>query len=60
MLMKETKQLYESLLSDGDLFDLVSGMSGQWEKDKKLFSIYYDQQMAYINDFDIEDETDFS
>lgn len=41
--MKEVKSLYKFLNETGDLFELVSGMTGNWEKDKKKFKKNYEQ-----------------
>jgi hypothetical protein len=35
--MKEYKELYDSLLSSGVLFDVLPGATGKWEEDRKCF-----------------------
>lgn len=56
--MEEVQKLYNSLLEDGDLFVFVGGMKGEWEKDKKKFSAYYQEQMDFLNDCDVEMDED--
>jgi hypothetical protein len=35
--MSRLKKLYNVLLSNGDLFEVFDGMSGNWEEDKNHF-----------------------
>lgn len=55
--MSAQKQ-YNTLLESGDLFEIYPGMTGAWDKDKKIFIEYYELNMIAIKDIDInyEDE----
>lgn len=57
--MSEIKKLYNALLEEQELFTSLRGMTGDWEKDKQRFGVYYEEQMKMLNDFDIVDEDAF-
>ena len=49
---------YNALLASGDLKDLFKGLSGDWEKDKKVFTEYYLQNLEVLKQFDVNYEED--
>jgi hypothetical protein len=56
--MDEIKKLYDSLLDSGELFEMFPEAKGEWTKDKKFFTTYYEDNQKIINDdfLNIDDE----
>lgn len=52
------KKQYNTLLESGDLFELYPGLTGEWEKDKKIFVDYYELNMIAIKNIDVDFEDD--
>lgn len=44
---------YNMLLANGDLLDLYPGLTGEWNKDKKVFAELYEMNRKAINDIDV-------
>jgi len=53
------QELYNSLLEDKDLFIVLPAAKGNWTEDKKLFSKYYEELNAFIEDVEIDDFEEF-
>ena len=51
------RNLYNSLLEDGDLFHVLEGATGQWRHDKEMFAEYY-KMVNDINVTNFEDITE--
>lgn len=47
---------YSQLLESGELFEFYPKMKGEWDKDKKVFTQEYEQNMKIIMDFDVDFE----
>lgn len=60
--MTEYKNLYDKLLKDGDLFDLMPEAKGNWEEDKRGF-IEIQDELEYDSDtflfLDEEEQEDY-
>lgn len=61
----KAKAEYDALLNSGDLIDLYPGLTANWQKDKKIFTRMWEQNMEVINglyvDIDLdEDIEDYS
>ena len=56
--MDDIKILYDSLLESKDLFEMFPDAKGEWSKDKKFFTTYYEDNQKIINDnfLNIDDE----
>lgn len=51
MPIEEAKAQYNYLKDTGDLKELISGMTGNWDKDKKLFMEYYKENEDLLNGY---------
>ena len=47
------RDLYEDLLSTGDLFEIYDGMIGDFEQDKKKFKAQQDALESFSNNIEI-------
>jgi len=45
---EEAKKQYESFRDSGDLNVLFPGMSGEWEKDKRRFTLLWEENQELI------------
>lgn len=55
--MDNVRALYDSLLDSGELSSMFPQSKGVWEKDKKFFNIYYEENNKILSDIeDIDDE----
>ena len=57
MSKQEAKLIYDTMLENGDLFELFQGLTGDWLKDKKNFLKQYEQNQEFIengNDLDFD------
>lgn len=55
--MEEALKHYNSLLASGDLLELFPDLKGNWEEDKKIFIIKYEETQGLLNtDLSIDDE----
>lgn len=63
MSQTEIKNLYDSMVSNGDLQELFPQLTGEWESDKSEFkSIYMSNEHlldSIDDDFDLEDDYEF-
>ncbi len=50
------KKLYTELLKTGDLFDMYSGMTGEWSEDSIKFNEQQDALETFSNKIDIDGE----
>jgi hypothetical protein len=48
--MSAVKREYNSLLEGGELLELYPGLTGIWEKDKKIFTELYILNLEVIED----------
>jgi len=58
------KILYDSLLEEGTLYDVLPAAKGVWEKDKKKFELYFEENEKMVQNYkvdfyEVEDEDDF-
>ncbi len=55
------KKEYDALLDGGELFELFPDFKGVWEKDKKAFIRYHEENEQLLNNsvIDLDDEDDF-
>lgn len=53
--MNRYKMLYDSMLESGELKEVSPKMTGDWEKDKKLFIAEQTELEELLNDTDIDD-----
>lgn len=51
MPIEEAKAQYNYLKDTGDLYELVPYMTGEWNKDKKLFLEYYKENEDLLNGY---------
>ena len=58
MSVEEIKNLYDTLLSSGDLFDFYPEMTGEWGEDKKEFTRQFNFNQKLLEE-DQEDSLDF-
>ena len=58
--MENVKALYDSLVDSGEIFGMFSEAKGEWSKDKKFFTKYYESNQEIINNMslDLDDEED--
>lgn len=56
--MSEAEKEYKSLLESGELKDMFPTFKGEWEKDKKAFTRYYEDNQKILNmtNIDLDDE----
>lgn len=55
--MEEALKHYNSLLASGDLLEFFPDLKGNWEEDKKIFIIKYEETQELLNtDLSIDDE----
>lgn len=55
--MTEAQKQYNTLLENGELRDMFPQFKGEWEKDKKAFTKYYDENEALLNG-DLDEDYD--
>lgn len=48
----KAEQEYKILLESGDLLAMYPGFSGEWEKDRKIFTQIYEDNQRIINGFE--------
>jgi hypothetical protein len=46
------KNEYHELLANGELLELYPDLSGSWQKDKKIFTYTWEQNVEAIKDID--------
>lgn len=58
--MTEAQKQYNSLLESGELKDMFPSFKGDWDKDKKAFTRYYEDNEAILNTdaIDLDDDED--
>jgi hypothetical protein len=49
------KKEYNALLKNGVLLDLFEDMCGNWEEDESLFTKYYEANLFFTQDLEIDD-----
>ena len=56
--MTEAQKQYNALLEAGELLNMFPSFKGEWEKDKKAFTRYYEDNEAILNSniIDLDDE----
>lgn len=50
------KKLYNELLKTGDLFDIFTDLTGEWEEDKNSFNEQQDALETFSNQIDADGE----
>ena len=50
------KKLYNELLKTGDLFEMYSNLTGEWEEDKNSFNEQQDALETFSNQIDADGE----
>jgi hypothetical protein len=55
MSKQEIKNLYNTMLNSGDLFEVYPGLSGDWKLDKDKFIEQYNLNQEFILDDDFSD-----
>lgn len=50
----KVKNEYNVLLQSGDLLELYPELSGSWPKDKKKFTLIWEQNVEAIKDIDVD------
>lgn len=58
--MTEAQKQYNLLLENGELKDMFPHFKGEWEKDGKAFTQYFNDNEALLNGDLDEDEDDFN
>lgn len=56
--MNEAQLQYNSLLESGELKDMFPNFKGEWDKDKKAFTRYFEENQEILNTnvIDLDDE----
>lgn len=55
--MTEAQKQYNALLESGELHDMFPTFKGEWDKDKKAFTRYYEENEVILNgDITLDDE----
>ncbi len=54
----KAKNEYQVLLENGELLEMYPGLSGSWDKDKKRFTIIWEQNIEAIKDIDVDFDED--
>lgn len=52
------KKEYQVLLDSGELLEMYPELSGSWEKDKKKFTLIWEQNVEAIKNIDVTFEED--
>lgn len=52
--MPQVKKEYDLLLESGDLEMLFPKASGVWETDKKQFTLIYEENQKFLNNFEVK------
>lgn len=49
---------YQALLDSGELLEMYPGLSGSWGKDKKRFTVIWEQNVEAIKNIDVNFDED--
>lgn len=58
--MSEAQKEYNALFESGELLMMFPNLKGDWDKDKKSFTRYYEDNQRLLNEniIDLDDEDD--